>query len=286
MLLAGGVCIGFAPLLVRVADIGPVASAFWRLGLATPLLWLLVAVSPRSATPRSGRPATHRYGPVALSGLFFAADLGCWHFSIRDTTVANATLLANSAPLFVTLYSLLILRRRPTALFFAGLGLALAGALVLVSPSFVLTGPRLRGDALAVLAALFYTGYMLAVRAARNDLGTLPMMAASTSLSALVLLPVAWWLSRIATQPFWPEAMHGWGIVLALALLTQVLGQGMIAYALAHLPVTLSTTGLLIQPVVAALAAWWLFGEALAPAQLAGAVVLLVGITLARRSEL
>ena len=80
--------------------------------------------------------------------------------------------------------------------------------------------------------------------------------------------------------------MHGWGIVLALALLTQVLGQGMIAYALAHLPVTLSTTGLLIQPVVAALAAWWLFGEALAPAQLAGAVVLLVGITLARRSEL
>jgi drug/metabolite transporter (DMT)-like permease len=284
MLLAGGVCIGFAPLLVRVSDVGPAASAFWRLAIATPLLWILVMASPRPVPPPAPQP--RRHWPVILSGLFFAVDLGTWHFSIRDTTVANATLLANCAPLFVTAYALLIQHRRPPALFFAGLVLALGGAVVLVSPSFVLAGPRLRGDALAVLAALFYTGYMLAVRAARNDLGTLPMMAASTSLSALVLLPVAWWLSHVTAQPFWPEALRGWSIVLALAVLTQVAGQGLIAYALAHLPVTLSTTGLLIQPMVAALAAWWLFGEALAPAQLAGAVVLLVGISLARRSEL
>ena len=140
-LLLGGLCIGFAPVLVRLADIGPVASAFWRLALAAPVLWLWPVVG--AARPRSPFQFRRR-GAAAppeswlsvpallLAGLFFAADLGTWHFSIGLTTIANATLLPNCAPLFVTLYAVLVERRSPPRLYFLALALALGGAVALV----------------------------------------------------------------------------------------------------------------------------------------------------------
>ena len=284
ILLLGGSCIGFAPVLVRLSDTGPVASAFWRLALAAPLLWLLAHWRARNA-PSAPRSSAHWRNAALLSGLFFALDLGVWHFSISLTTVANATLLANCAPLFVTLYAWLMHRQRPGVIFALGLMLALGGAVLLVGPHFSLGGARMRGDLLGIVAALFYTAYMLAVREARTHAGTLHLMALSTTISALVLLPVAVALSVWQGQPFWPTASQGWWVVLALALVTQVGGQCCIAYALAHLPVTLSTTGLLVQPVVAAVAAWLLFGEMLAAWQLIGAAVLLTGIYIAKRGS-
>jgi len=126
---------------------------------------------------------------------------------------------------------------------------------------------------------------MVSVSRASRLHDTLALMAVSTTISAVLLGPVALALSARAHQPFWPANAHGWMVVLALALLTQVAGQGLIARALARLSVALSATGLLFQPVVAAVAAWGLFGEALRPAQIAGALVLMLGIWLARRSE-
>src|SRR4051812_29736876 len=131
-LLAGGCAIAFAPILVRLSDTGPVASAFWRTALAAPLLWLWLA-----------RPSSREAIPVAISrralvaaGLFFAADLGVWHWSIVYTSVANSTLLANLAPIFVTLAGWVFWRRSVTGIFLAGMVLALAGMFILVGPNF------------------------------------------------------------------------------------------------------------------------------------------------------
>src|SRR5258706_12909858 len=90
VLLCGGVCIGFAPVLVRLSDVGPVASAFWRLCLATPMLWLLVWARGRWR-PGGAPPGVRWPLSVWLCGLFFAGDLGVWHVSILKTTVGNAT---------------------------------------------------------------------------------------------------------------------------------------------------------------------------------------------------
>jgi drug/metabolite transporter (DMT)-like permease len=284
VLLFGGACIGFAPVLVRLAEVGPVASAFWRMCLAVPILWAALWLRERSrpaAVAMSLRwPAT-----VWWAGLFFAADLGTWHFSIMRTTLANATLLANTAPLLVTIYTLVVLRQKPNAGFLLALALAMAGAVALVSPKLQAQGGQMRGDALALLAACFYTAYMLVVRQARGQFDTLRLMALTTTITAVALLPAALLLSSTVQQPFWPHDTHGWWVALALAVVTQCAGQGCIAYALAHLPVNVSTTGLLIQPVVAAAAAWWLFGEQLGVWQLLGAAVLMFGIFLAQRSS-
>lgn len=291
-LLLGALCIGFAPVLVRLSDVGPVASAFWRMALATPVLWLLVAVAARRRRTQAMTAAPAPTGSprlwssaVLLSGLFFAGDLGTWHFSIQLTTVANATLLANCAALLATLYAVLVQRRVPPPLYYLALALALGGAFALTAPGAAGANGHWRGDALALVAAVFYTAYMVAVKRASRLHDTLSLMAASTTVTALALGPVALLLSARAHQPFWPERAQGWWVLWALALVTQVLGQGLIARALSRLSVTLSATGLLFQPVVAAAVAWVLFAEVLRPAQMAGALVLMLGIWLAKRSD-
>jgi drug/metabolite transporter (DMT)-like permease len=138
-LLAGAVFIALSPLFVRLAldaGVGPTAAAFWRVALALPVLWMVYGLNLYGL--KRG-PRLHRYsGKWALliaAGLAFAGDLAFWHKSIQLTSVANATLLANLASIFVTLAAWLFLRQRPSALFVAGLGAALAGVALLVHTS-------------------------------------------------------------------------------------------------------------------------------------------------------
>src|SRR5881628_2684239 len=128
-LLLGATCIALSPIFVRVADVGPTASAFWRVALAAPLLWPLVALAPRASAPRPD------WKLLLAAGFAFAGDLGFWHWSIQFTSVANSTLLANLASLFVTLAAWIFLGQRPTRLFLAGLVAALAGVALLVNAS-------------------------------------------------------------------------------------------------------------------------------------------------------
>jgi drug/metabolite transporter (DMT)-like permease len=274
-LLAGGCAIGFAPVLVRWSETGPVASAFWRAALAAPLLWTWAAHADPHPRPVSGRL-------LLSAGLFFAADLGVWHWSITWTSVANATLLANLAPIFVTLGARVLFGHAVTPMFLAGMTLAIAGMLILVGPNFALGGTRLAGDALGALTAVFYAGYMLSVKASRDaGASTSRLMAWSTTWTAVALGPVAW----LSPQAFVPQGAAGWTVLLALALVSQIAGQGLIAYALAHLPASLSSVSLLIQPVMAAYLGWGLLGERVGVLQFAGGAVVLSGIALAKRGS-
>ena len=287
-LLGGGCAIAFAPIFVRLSDTGPVASAFWRTALAVPIVWLwLLAIEKPGTDPdfphRRERLADRGLSPAIIAaGLFFAADLGVWHWSIVWTSVANSTLLANLAPIFVTLAGWLFWRQRVTRVFLVGMVMALAGMFVLVGPNFAAGGTPLLGDALGALTGAFYAGYMLAIKFARDArASTARLMAWSTTISAAALLPVA----LLSPQPFLPAAASGWLVLAGLAVVSQVLGQGLIAYAFAHLPASLSSVSLLIQPVMAALFAWALFGEAIGLAQLAGGAIVLAGIWLARKGS-
>jgi len=285
-LLAGGCAIAFAPIFVRLSDTGPLASAFWRVALAVPLLWVWVLAAeklPGSDSNSQGHDSPRNANwNLTLAGLFFAIDLGVWHWSIVWTSVANATLLANLAPIVVTLAGWLIWKRKVSRAFLVGMFVAIAGMFVLVGPNFAIGGTRLLGDALGALTAVFYASYMLAIKQARDaQASTARLMAWSTTISAVALLPVA----LIAPQPFLPAAAGGWLVLAGLAIVSQVLGQGLIAYAFAHLPASLSSVSLLIQPVVAALAAWAIFGEAVGAAQLVGGAIVLAGIWIAKRAS-
>jgi drug/metabolite transporter (DMT)-like permease len=104
-------------------------------------------------------------------------------------------------------------------------------------------------------------------------------MFTTTLVFSLLLLPLA------LTQKFLPDSAHGWWLLVGCALSAQLLGQSLIAYALALLPATFGAVGLYAQVLAAAAYAWWLLHERLAPLQIAGGVVVLAAIALARRTR-
>ena len=275
-LLLGAAAIAFAPIFVRLSDTAPSASAFWRVALALAPLWIWMRMSPRA-----DRVRPLPWKPLLIAGLCFAGDLGAWHVSIMYTTVANSTLEANFAPIFVTLGAWILFRQRVSRLFLIALGVTLGGATLLIGPNFALGGRALLGDALGVLTAVFYAGYMLAIKSASERTGTAGIMAVSTGVAALALLPYA-----LATADvFLPQSAAGWLVLIGLALIPHIAGQSLIAYGFAHLPAAFSSVSLLLQPVLAAIYAWALLGEAVGPVQMLGALVVLTGIYLARRGS-
>jgi drug/metabolite transporter (DMT)-like permease len=275
-LVVGAIAIGFAPIFVRLSELGPSATAFWRVTLAAPVLlvWALLTPSPAHRE--------HGWRILVLAGLFFAGDLAFWHWSIRLTSVANATLEANLASIFVTLILWLVYRRRPSRAFLLALIVALFGTALLIGRNVRISAPTLKGDAMGVITAIFYSSYLLAVKAARDrGFGTAGIMTVSGVITALALWPVA----VLSGENLWPQTMNGWSILLALALISHIGGQGLIAYALAGLPAAFASVGLLVQPATAAVAAWLLLGETLSIGQFAGGAILLLGIYLARRDS-
>ena len=145
---------------------GPAAIGFYRVFFALPFLWLVLLAAPGKAEhPKRTRRPT---GLLALAGFFFAIDLVSWHWSIKYTTVANATLLANFAPLWVMLWAGRLFGERITPRFLGALGLAFVGATVLMNASFRISPEQLFGDALSLLTAISYGSYMLTVKKLRE----------------------------------------------------------------------------------------------------------------------
>jgi drug/metabolite transporter (DMT)-like permease len=280
-LFSGAAFISLSPIFVRVAEVGPTASAFWRVALAVPFLWLaFLSVSKRDS------PVAVRHGPLLVAGFAFSGDLIFWHWSIQFTSVANSTLLANLASIFVTLCLWVLWRQRPKALFLAGLALALVGVAVLVRASLFSAPDALRGDGFGVVTAMFYAWYLLAVKGVREaGISTLYLMAFTSTVTALILFPMALADAHFSGAALMPPTWSSWLKLLGLALISHAAGQGLIAYALAHLPAGFSSAGLLLQPVMAALFAWLLLAEPLGYVQLAGGAAVLAGIYVARRGS-
>ncbi|MBV6632914.1 MAG: DMT family transporter [Alphaproteobacteria bacterium] len=288
-IIAGAIGIAFAPIFVRLSDVGPVASAVWRVGLATPLLFLLAAISHKRRARHTdpGPPPFQAFFiqgsalGLGFCGLSFAADLGFWHYSIEFTTVANSTLLANLAPIFVALAAWLLFKDPPNRGLVMGLALAMIGCVILMFTSLELGNRNLIGDVLGIATAMAYAAYQLSVAKLSRRFDPLTIMA----WSSLITTPILVLLAVILGEQIWPSSGFGWGAVIALAVISHAGGQTCIAYGFAHLNSTFASTSLLLQPVVAALLAWVIFGEALGPLHIIGGLVVLTGIYLARRAS-
>lgn len=280
-LVLGGIAIGASPIFVRVSELGPTATAFHRMLWALPLLWLWARLDAgkraRAVMPDNKRDARQLF----FCGLLFAADLACWHLSILYTSVTNSTLFANFAPVVVAVGAWLFLRERITRPFLVGLALCSTGAALLVVSSIQTSQRHVIGDMYGMVTALFYGFYLLTVASLRSRLAAPTIMFWSSLVTGVALALLAF----VAGEQLMPQTWRGLWILVALALVTQVTGQGLIAYALGHLPASFSSLVILIQPLTAALLGWVLLGEAITGLQVAGGAAILAGILVARQTS-
>jgi drug/metabolite transporter (DMT)-like permease len=276
-LCLGAAAMGISPIFVRyaAADVGPFASAFWRVGLALPVLYAWMRIEEAKAPARPRRS----FGKATIiAGLVFAGDLLFWHLSILKTTVANATFFATTAPLFVVIVTWLVLRQRVERATLAGLALCLAGGAALIGQSLQVDPDRLLGDLFGIATAFFFGLYFIAVGRAREEAGAARITFEAGVITAAILLAVA----LVAEGRVLPETLPGLAALVAMAVISHAGGQGLLAVALGRLPPTFSSLVIFLEAMVAAFCAWVLLGEALTLPQILGGAFILVGIWIAR----
>jgi drug/metabolite transporter (DMT)-like permease len=270
-LIVANLFLAAGPWMVRLADVGPIASGFWRLALAVPFLFWL---GWRQA---KGRPSFDRrlIVLIVVGGLFFAADLASWHEGILRTKLANATLFGNFASFLFAIYGFVLLRALPGRLQAFALLLAAAGTALLLGGSFEMSPRNFTGDLLAILAGVFYTFYLIAVDRARRTMPPFPVLAIATAAGALPLLLFSLALGE--------QVLPGdWTPVILLSLGSQLIGQGLLVYAMGHLTPLVVGLGLLTQPVAAALIGWLAYGERFSALDGVGALLVATALVLIR----
>lgn len=268
---------------MRLSELGPTATAFYRVFLALPILFLWMRteeVRSQRKVPGGRRLTKRDRWLLVLAGLFFAGDLATWHWSIKLTSVANATLFANSAPIFVTLGAWFLFKERISPLFLAALATALIGTALIMGSSFGIDHLHVMGDGIGVVTGMFWAAYQLTVKHLRVRLSAAVIMMWSGIVTAVTLLPIALLSGEALAAP----TLYGWAVLLGLAWLSHAAGQGAIAHALAHLPAAFSSLVILLEPVAAAVLAWIILLEPLGPLQAAGGAVVLASIVLAHRA--
>jgi len=276
ILIIGAIAIAFSPIFVRFSDVDPIMTAFYRIFISLPffLFFSSFNIIEKVKFPEFN----NSYVIFLVSGIFFALDLICWHWSIKLTTVSKATFLSNLAPIVVIIFSLIFLKERFSKFFYLAALLSMMGMLMLLGESFKFNKSQFIGDLLGVLTAVWYGSYIVTISQLRKKYNSTSIMFLSGIVTAIILLIV----SILFEQSLIPQSLFTITIIFLLGFICQFMGQSFITYSLAYLSASLSSLCLLIQPIAATVLAYFFFQEKLTTIQFVGSALILIGIYIAR----
>ncbi len=273
----GILSLSLSAMFVRWAHAPGPITGFYRLFFSTIILSPFFFQRQKTGAPISRAVLIF---PI-MAGIFTAGDFTFWNSSLAFTTAANATLLGNTAPLWVALGAWLIFREKLSGIFWLGLALALAGAALIMGSDFLLH-PRLGlGDLMASSAAIFYASYMLSTQRGRQHIDPLryTWLVGVSASTAMILI------NLILGNSFFGYDAATWLIFLATAIVSQTIGYISISYALGHLPARVVSPTLIGQPIMTAILAIPLLSEIPNLIQILGGLIALAGIYIVNQSH-
>jgi drug/metabolite transporter (DMT)-like permease len=274
--LLGAVTIAFSGILFRKSQVSPTTGAFFRCFWALPFLWPLSVWEDRRIGPR---PWTLRRA-AWIGGVFFAADLVLWHYSIEYVGAGLATVLGNTQVVLVGLLAWAIFRERPSRNSLLAIPVAMVGIVlisgVLESGAYG-SNPKL-GAIYGLLTGVAYSGFLLALRWGSGERGRVagPLYDATLA-AAICVVPIGLVLGNLDFTP----GLDAQAWLITLALSSQVVGWLLITVSLGRLPTALTSVLLTLQPLLAVTFAALLIDERPSPLQLVGAALILCGLLIA-----
>ena len=275
-LALGVTAVSTAAVLIRLADAPSLAVASYRLGIAALLLLpLSLALDRTRLLTLPGRTKLL----MCASALCLALHFAFWIASLSHTSVASSVVIVTANPILVAIAAHVLLRESLTRSTAAGIGVGLAGGVVIAVGDWDLGDRRLYGDGLALLGAAAVAGYYIIGRDLRREMPVLAYVAPVYGLAAVVLLA----FSGAAAVPLAGFSGETYVYLVLLALVPQLLGHSSLNWALGHLPATLVAVAVMAEPVGATLLAWAILDETPPVTAVAGGMLILFGVYLALR---
>jgi drug/metabolite transporter (DMT)-like permease len=239
------------PIIAATPSVPPMAMAFWRNALGAAAMAAPVVVRDRRSLVAAGR---REWGWSAVAAVALALHFVCFTTSVRMTSVAAATALVCLQSAWIAIFQRLRGRRLSPAVGL-GLGLAMAGVVVITGFDLGTSQTALQGDLLALVGGVLAGAYTLAGSKARETLATGPYTTLCYGMTAAVLLG----LCLAFGEPLWGFPPEGWLGILALTVAAQLLGHSIFNHLLKNLgALTVSMLILLEIPGAAVLAAVFL----------------------------
>ena len=275
LLAFGAMLIGFAPIFVKWSMLSSSAIAFYRMFLAIPFLFILNYAVNRRLSFKVNNKSTILY--AAFASLAFTTDLTLWHFSMTITSVSNATIIVNSAPIFVAILSFALFKEKLSTGFLFSFVITYSGIIGLIYFSNNYANGKLLGDLLCLVAAFFYGVYLLIISKLGKE-NSLNIIFYTTFFCCIFsIIPMI-----VEGGDIFPASNFEWINLILLAVLCQFGGQYFITHAIGKISASSGSIGLLMQPITATLLAAFIFNEILNTIQIIFVFVAMFGIYLAR----
>lgn len=275
-----GICIlalSTSAIFVKYADAPGPVTGFYRMAIAATILtpFAIYRINKRKTINRK-----NFYIPIA-GGIFSGLDLGIWTIALGYTTAANATILGNTAPLWVALGAMVFFRERLMKRFWFGMVLAMSGAALIIGMDFLLH-PRLGlGDTIAIISGMLYAGYYLTTELGRRTIDAVTYIWVVFVSAGLTLF----FLNLLLGNSLTGYDQKTMVVFIATAIISQLIGYLMSSYSLGHLPASVVSVTMIGQPIVTAIIAIPLLGELPVPSQVIGGFIALAGIYLVNVSH-
>ena len=280
--------LAFSPILTKLSEIelSPVATIFNRLWIATMVVssWQLIKILAgfRPVEPTESTRNYQQQGLLFLASFCATASAILWAISLTQTSVASSTVLRSLTPLFISLEAWLILKQHFSYQFIIGMMLSIAGAIGIGWDDLQLSRDYLIGDGIALVSAALHGVNILIIGYLRDRAcPTEKVLLWRCAGGALIVLPVVY----LTDLQMFPSSLQGWLTIIALAVVCQTLGQGLLVHSLQQFSASFVGVFALLKPAITALLAWIIFAEDISLTNGIALVLILVGIYLAQLND-
>ena len=277
MLASGAMLIGFAPIFVKWSELSPSAILFYRMILTLPFLFLLNFYLNKKISFQVKDKKTIFYS--AIASIAFTFDLVLWHYAMDITSVSNATIIVNSAPILIAVLSYIFFKEKPAKGFTASFVITYIGIIGLIVFSNNYINGKILGDILCLFAAFGYATYLLIISKLGKETALNIIFYTTLFCSIFAIIPML-----LESGNKLPSSSFEWQNLFLLAFLCQFGGQFLITYGITKISASSGSIGLLMQPLTATILASFIFSEILNANQILFIFITLFGIYLARIS--
>ena len=276
-LIIGIFAVSTGAIFARLADAPPLATAAYRLTIASLILTPFAFIYRRDEIAQLDRKDLIR---TFIAGAFLAVHFGTWISSLSYTSVASSVVLVNTIPIWVGLVAFLT-GEKLSKLTWAALVISVIGAFFVGYGDFSIDPMALWGDFLALIGGIAVSGYVIFGRKVRQKLSLLAYISLCYG-TAAVLLCITSLLSGVRISGF---SSYTWLMLLCIAIVPQLLGHSCYNWALGYFSAGFIAVALLGEPIGSSVLAYFMFDELPTPVMFLGFAFLLFAIVIAAFGE-